>query len=39
MAKVPFLEEFRHIPNYEVHRMPVSFARSKQFYPPMKGLL
>jgi len=37
MLKVPFLGEgFRHVPNEEVHRMPVSFARRKQFYPPIK---
>lgn len=37
MAKVPFLGAgFRHVPNEEVHRMPVSFARRKQLYPPIK---
>ena len=37
MAKVPFLrEEFRHVPNQEVHRMTVSFVRRKQFCPQIK---
>jgi hypothetical protein len=40
MAKVPFLGEgFHHVPNEEVHRMTVSFARRRQFYPPVKDLL